>query len=44
MTFVVVFLLDQPERATEDMQRIRVGDSVFCSAMSARFGRCFRVI
>lgn len=29
MTFVVAFLLDQPERVADDMQRIRVGDPVF---------------
>ena len=29
MTFVVTFLLDESERVADDMQRIRVGDSVF---------------
>ena len=29
MTFVVAFLLDESERVADDMQRIRIGDSVF---------------
>lgn len=34
MTFVVAFLLDESERVADDMQRIRVGDSVFRVVLS----------
>jgi len=43
MTFVVAFLLDQPERVADDMQRIRVGDSVFRVVLARGLGALHNV-
>ena len=42
-TFVVAFLLDEPERVADDVQRVCVGDAVFRVVLAGGFSELHRV-